>query len=73
MPPEIEVRSANERGSSRSWSPNLRAAAGPSILVQPITSFCAPKPDHSTKATAIFWFGPDLIASITCGSEIAAA
>src|SRR5262245_43124823 len=53
MPPLIEVRSANERGNSRSWSPNLRAGAGPSLMVQSITSFCAPKPDHSTKQTAI--------------------
>ena len=28
MPPLIEVRSANERGSSSNWSPNLRAGCG---------------------------------------------
>ena len=49
MPPLIEVRSANERGASTSWSPNWRAARGPSITVQSITTFCAPTPDHSTK------------------------
>ena len=41
--------------------------------VQSITTFWAPKPDHSTKQTAIRWCGPERIASITCGSEIAAA
>src|SRR6266852_2283515 len=49
MPPLMDVRSANERGSSMSWSPNLRAASAPSITVQSITTRCELTPDHSTK------------------------
>ena len=49
----IDVRSANERGSSINWSPNFRAASGPSMTVQGITSFCALTPDHSTKQIAM--------------------
>jgi hypothetical protein len=43
------------------------------ITVQSITSFCAPNPDHSTKATAMRPCGPERIASSTRGSAIAAA
>ena len=73
MPPEIDVRSANERGASTSWSPNRRAVSGPSITVQSITTFCAPTPDHSRKLSAILPCGPERMASSTCGFEIAAA
>ena len=73
MPPLIEVRSANERGASTSWSLNLRAASASPITVQSITTFCAPMPDHSTKRMAILPCAPELIALNTRGSVIAAA
>ena len=52
MPPLIEVRPANERGVSISWSPNSFAEAPSPISLQSITTCCAPTPDHSTKVSA---------------------
>ena len=73
MPPAIEVRSANERGSSTSWSPNFFAASGPSITVQSIRTFWELTPDHSTKATAMRLLRPAVMASSTRLSAMAAA
>ena len=73
MPPAIEVRSANERGNSTSWSPNLRAASRPSMTVQSISTFWELTPDHSTKAIAMRLLRPAVMASSTRLSAIAAA
>ena len=73
MPPLIEVRSANERGTSTIWSPNLRAVSAPSMMVQSIRTFCELTPDHSTNATAMRLLRPEVIALSTRLSEIAAA
>ena len=73
MPPLIEVRSANERRSSSSWSPNLRAELSSLITVQSITTCWALAPDHSTKQMAMRRWRPELMASSTRLSAIAAA
>ena len=73
MAPLIEVRSAKERGISASWAENLLALSRLRTMVQSITSFCAPAPDHSTKHTAMRPCGPEPIASSTRGLVIAAA
>ena len=72
-PALIEVRSANERGSSIIWSPILRAEAASLTTVQSITSLSEVAPDHSTKQIAILPCGPERIASITRGLDSAAA
>ena len=72
-PALIEVRSANERGSSIIWSPILRAEAASPTMVQSITSLTEVAPDHSTKQIAILPCGPDWIASTTRRLDSAAA
>ena len=67
------MRSAKERGASASWSPKARAEFASDTIVQSITSFWLPTPDHSTKQMAMRRFGPEAIALSTRGSEIAAA
>jgi hypothetical protein len=75
MPPLIEVRSAKERGAIRAIDRRICAPApGPSIMVQSITSFCAPKPRPFDEANAIRWMRrPDLMCLHHTGSEISRA
>src|SRR5260370_3301487 len=53
MPPLIEVRSAKARGASITWAEKSFAEASPWMMVQSMTIFCTPTPDHSTKLTPI--------------------
>ena len=73
MPPLMAVRSANARGASTIWAEKSLAVASSRIMVQSITIFCAPTPDHSTRLTAILPSPPERMASITRGLTMAAA
>ena len=63
----IEVLPENERGSSTSLPPKLRAESLSAITVQSITTFCWPAVAHSTKQMAMRRFGPEVMARTTSG------
>ena len=69
----IEVLPENERGSSTSLPPKLRADSPSAITVQSTTTFCWPAVAHSTKQTAMRRFGPEVMARTTSGWVMAAA
>ena len=73
MAPEIDVRSANDRGASSRRSPKPFADSASPTVVQSITTRCEPTPDHSTKVNPMRPVRPDRMASSTRESEMAAA
>src|SRR5688572_25281432 len=69
----IAVLPENDRGSSTSLPPKLRADSASAITVQSTTTFCWPAVAHSRKQTAMRRLGPDAMARTTSGWVMAAA
>ena len=69
----IEVLPENDRGSSTSLPPKLRAESLSPITIQSMTTACWPAVAHSRKHMAMRRFGPEVMAFTTSGWVMAAA